>query len=378
LKFKTFTLILFFSTVLLTLILSTNVVGFKSELYFNMISTEEIYYVGGDGLNNFSTIQSAINQADKGDTVFVFQGFYDEHIIIQKNIFLIGEEKNFTIIDGNNSGDIITILANNTSISGFTVQHSGNTPMYDAGLEIHSNNNSIFNNIIRYNGEFAVGIFLNKSSNNVIMNNIINNNGNEGIYLENAKNNFIFNNKIYSNGHCSIVISNSENNTVIKNIINNNHCGISLWPNSPNNKILNNLIKDHPGCGISIWDSSNKNHIYQNIFFNNSLYGISIYSAQDNLIEYNSIYGSSQGLAISFSFFNIIKFNDFFNNTQNAYINNSFYNRWYRNFWDDHLKLIPKIIPAEIYLPLDSIIYFHWFNIDFFPAINPNTYRCLT
>jgi parallel beta-helix repeat protein len=380
LKHIAITLILFISIILSSFLVLPQLLGAKYYVNFNIYKTNKIHYVGGNGLFNFSSIQDAINHADIGDKIFVYNGIYYENIKIKKNyIFLIGQEKNNTIIDGNNTGDIISILANNITISNFTIQNCGNTPMYDAGLEINSNYNKIINNIIRYNGEFGVGIFLNESLNNIIIDNTIYKNGNEGIYLENSKNNYVSNNKIYSNGHCSIVISNSRNNTIINNFINNNHCGISLWPNSVNNKILNNIINDHLGCGIGIWTNSNNNYIKNNSIFNNSIFGIGIFSAQKNIIEYNYVYGSFKGITIYFSFYNKIYFNDFINNIKNAYINNSFENIWHRNFWDDHTKFLPKIIPSDIYIHLKStIIYLKWFNIDFFPSINPNTILSLS
>ena len=303
----------------------------------------------------------------------MFHGIYYEHIIVSKSIFLIGEEKNNTIIDGIRIGDIILILANNTTISGFTIQNSGNTPMYDAGIEIRSNNNKINNNYIKYNGEFGVGIFLNKSYNNIVTENAIYKSGNDGIYIENSKGNIIYNNMLYSNGHCSIVLSNSCNNTIINNNINNNYCGISLWPNSIENIILNNTINNQVYSGIGIWKNANNNYIANNIFLNNSLYGIIISSSNENVIEYNYIFGSNLGITISYSFFNKIEFNDFFNNTQNTYINSSFKNSWHRNFWDDHINFLPKIIPSYIYIHLKKDIIIKWFDVDFSPSIYPNT-----
>ena len=58
-------------------------------------------YVGGSGPNNYSSIQSAVNDANPGDTVFVYNGTYYETVYIDKNdITLLGEDKNITIIDG--------------------------------------------------------------------------------------------------------------------------------------------------------------------------------------------------------------------------------------------------------------------------------------
>ncbi len=51
-------------------------------------------YVGGTGAGNYSTIQSAIDAASSGDTVFVYNGIYYENVVLNKDdINLIGENK---------------------------------------------------------------------------------------------------------------------------------------------------------------------------------------------------------------------------------------------------------------------------------------------
>ncbi|RLF45340.1 MAG: hypothetical protein DRN29_06910, partial [Thermoplasmata archaeon] len=67
-----------------------------------------ILYVGGSGTGNYSRIQDAIDDANDGDTIFVYSNSspYYEHIIINKSINLVGENKNTTIIDGNKEGII--------------------------------------------------------------------------------------------------------------------------------------------------------------------------------------------------------------------------------------------------------------------------------
>ncbi len=56
-------------------------------------------YVGGSGPDNYTSIQDAINNASNGDTIFVYSGRYYEDIYIWKNINLIGEDRNTTIIE---------------------------------------------------------------------------------------------------------------------------------------------------------------------------------------------------------------------------------------------------------------------------------------
>jgi len=106
-------------------------------------------YVGGSGPNNYTTIQSAINNASDGDTVFVYDDSspYYEHITINTRINLIGEDKNTTIIDGGFLGGVIVkINIAGVYLSGFTIQNSGHKPpsLSGYGIVINSNGNHIF------------------------------------------------------------------------------------------------------------------------------------------------------------------------------------------------------------------------------------------
>lgn len=85
------------------------------------ICNGKIFYVGGSGPNNYTSIQAAINDADYNDTVYVFNGTYYEAISINKSLGLIGENKNITILEGNGTRDIITIQADYVTVNGFTI-----------------------------------------------------------------------------------------------------------------------------------------------------------------------------------------------------------------------------------------------------------------
>ena len=115
---------------------------------YEQVSSGNTLYVGGDGPGNYSKIQDAIDDAVDGDTVFVYDDSspYYENVVVDKRIILIGENKNTTIIDGNEGADTININSGNVNISGFTIKNGSagirieNLPSYD--------NNVIYNNII--------------------------------------------------------------------------------------------------------------------------------------------------------------------------------------------------------------------------------------
>ena len=68
--------------------------GQKMEKLSLPTSRGNILYVGGSGPGNYSKIQDAIDNASDGDTVFVFNDSspYNENIIVNKQISLIGED----------------------------------------------------------------------------------------------------------------------------------------------------------------------------------------------------------------------------------------------------------------------------------------------
>lgn len=84
------------------------------------------WYVNDDGGADFTKIQDAINAASDGDTIFVYSGTYHENIVVNKDdLTLVGEDKEATIIDGQGTGNVVYLTADNITISSFSIQNSG-------------------------------------------------------------------------------------------------------------------------------------------------------------------------------------------------------------------------------------------------------------
>ena len=175
-----------------------------------------ILYVGGSGPGNYTKIQDAIDDASDGDTIFVYDDSspYYEHIVLNKSINLIGEDRDTTIIDGRESGIILKISAKDAMISNFTILNGKWGIVITKSPNVLLNENAVYqaqvgvvidgseltlckNNNISRN---IIGIILNHTQENTIEDNVISNNR-EGIHLEYSnrntvqKNNFIDNDK---------------------------------------------------------------------------------------------------------------------------------------------------------------------------------------
>ncbi|KYK26414.1 hypothetical protein AYK20_08935 [Thermoplasmatales archaeon SG8-52-1] len=217
--------------------------------YFNEISFAikgNNLYVGGTDFGNYTKIQDAIDNSSNNDTIYVFGKIYNENIVINKSINLVGSDKNSTIIRGNNSLYIIFIKSSWVNITGFTIK-SGKMGIYASGTNYSFNNisDNIFeeskNNLIK-NNKFSddnKAIVLNRwADNNLIFNNNLTDNF-IGISLYSSFKNQIDKNHI-SNCTNGVYLSYSTNNTIAKNTIDSSHKnGIYLTNSDPNEYSLN-------------------------------------------------------------------------------------------------------------------------------------------
>jgi parallel beta-helix repeat protein len=304
------------------ILILTLFVGIDLHFEFSQPARGTVIYVGGTGGGNLSTIQEGIDAASPGNAVFVYNGTYDEDVIINKSIMLTGENQDITIINGTGIKNVVLITADWINVTGFTITNSGDIGMGEyAGIKlIEADNCRIFNNNISSNN--ANGIQLDGSSNNEIINNNINSNKWCGIYLKqsngmsssnNITNNTISGNSegIYMISPLSVVPSNCD---IIDNTISGNSGGGIRLYTSIGNNILNNNISNNGG-GIYPWLASNDNQIAGNNVVGNGD-GISFDASDHNNVINNNITNNDEGIMLSsFSSNNKIENNNVSSNT---------------------------------------------------------------
>jgi parallel beta-helix repeat protein len=232
-----------------------------------------------DDPDNFSSIQAAINFAQKNDSIVICKGNYSENLIIDKQLRLYSkpsDSKEVIITPNTTFRSIIRITSNNVEISGLTILGL-NKENQEIGVFLDNVTYSLIQNNIISNVED--GLFLNASSGNRIENNVFLSNTFHGINLVNSANNDLENNRIVENKR-GLYLNKSDQNTLINNNASGNkNYGIALRKSGTNN-ITSNQMKANK-YGLCLIDSD-KNTIFDNFAGSNKQHGFLLWTSESN------------------------------------------------------------------------------------------------
>ena len=74
--------------------------------------------------DEYATIQAAVHDANEGDTVFIKAGTYNEAVELKSRIKLVGEQRDATIVQFDDSNSVVTVKdCTDVSVSGLTMRH---------------------------------------------------------------------------------------------------------------------------------------------------------------------------------------------------------------------------------------------------------------
>ena len=218
-----------------------------------------ILYVNADGSTEFLTIQEAVSNASSGDIIFVYKGTYNESVEVDRSVSLVGEDRDSTVIDGQNPQFVINVTADDVSITGFTIKKSFANAS-SVGIRVSSNGNMISHSKVEGTYE---GIILNGATDNFVSDNVISGNFADGISLYFSNKNVFSRNAILNN-YEGVSLYKSDNNTFSDNMISGNREGVSLLSSGNNVFSGNTFVNNQDGGTISFY--SNHNAFYDNNF----------------------------------------------------------------------------------------------------------------
>jgi parallel beta-helix repeat protein len=245
-------LLLFFIGVLL-LLADQAVEASFTKTPLSLDYSGETLYVGGSGPGNYSSIQAAIDDANDGDTIFVFDDAspYKEGLEVNKSLQLIGENTATTIIDAKDvfidDGIIVDIRSDYVMFRCFTLRNSFK------GIELYNAGHATIADINCYNIEHP--LYLHISSDNIIENNYLEEGKNvvfdfTGIYLYKSNNNSVANNKVvvqkWDKFDAGIQAGSSYNNSFVNNQFFN--CNFLAWEEA----FAENYFEGNTNNGIPI------------------------------------------------------------------------------------------------------------------------------
>jgi parallel beta-helix repeat protein len=235
---------------------------------------------------NYSTIQGAIDapETKKRDTIKVDAGTYYEHVVVQKSIDLVGEDRNTTIIDGDGTDTVVRMFAYQSSISNFTIQnadqisteHMGRCIYGESAGDVNIENNILLN--------ATVGIGFGNSYSVTINNNVISNTWLYGVDVGSqndllVNHNITISNNLIQDTNFGINFDGATRySSITNNTVENCWCGIDLAPNyisrtvPTDNQIEGNTLSNNFAMNLFVSGASDRSQeSYTNTFRNNNL-----------------------------------------------------------------------------------------------------------
>ncbi|MFQ5851497.1 MAG: right-handed parallel beta-helix repeat-containing protein [Candidatus Binatia bacterium] len=284
-----------------------------------------------------TTITEAIEAANPGDRILVRPGLYQEGVIIDKPLEIIGEGESGEIVieaqgknallfkttmgrvvnltlrqvtgrDGNREWDCVDITQGRLELEGCDISSQSEICIIiRGGADPRLRHNRIHDNK-------EVGVVITGGSQGTLEHNDIFDNGHAGVMVGVGSNPTFRDNRIYGNERGVFVFNNGRGILESNDIFNNTEVGILIWGGS--NPILHsNRIHDSKENGVTIGGNS-QGTLEDNDIFGNDHVGVLIVKGSNPILRHNRIHDSEQdGVLVYENGQGILEDNDIFANT---------------------------------------------------------------
>lgn len=309
------------------------------------------------------SIQQIIDTAKPGETIVLTGGEYNENVIIDKPLHLIGDEGVHFVQQG--SEPIITIQSNGVLIENLTLTYVDDDKEA-AAILINGDHNELSNIHIQTN---SYGVQLDEANDNKLSHlNIVGNKEEEsfsqrihgifvwqshhneirdteikhvqdGIYMEGSNENYIHHNTITQSRYGYHLMF-TENTVLEHNESYENVSGMMIMGTNgtvAKQNLLSHNQKNIQSLGLLLYDVRNADVSNNDITYNRI--GIFIEDASTNEIYTNNVQGNYIGLQFKNAKDNTIYHNAFIANVAQGQAEESSDNNLDNNFWGDHQGL---------------------------------------
>ena len=338
--------------------------GLIFSVLFPLFSLASTIRVGRN--ESVQSIQSAIERAIPGDTILIQPGTYREgNLIIRKPLTIIGVS--FPTIDGEGKYELFTVVANEVTIQGLHLLHTGHMSIEDiAGVKgldvqhlrvinnrfedtffgVHLSNskncivegNDLFvNSASKAENEVGNGIHMWKCDHMTIRKNIIEGHR-DGIYFEFVTKSLVEENVSRRNQRYGLHFMFSHEDDYLNNTFLNNGSGVAVMY-TKKVRMIGNLFEGNQGSAsyALLLKDIGDSHIERCRFVRNTI-GIYMEGSSRGVIKDNEFVENGWALKIQASCDgNLVTQNNFVSNTFDVATNGSIsLNTITANYWDKY------------------------------------------
>jgi len=282
---------------------------------------------------DFTTISQAIKEADPGSRILVHSGVYDEGLILDKPLVIVGDGNLGDVTVRAEGKDAISFKAASGRVSNLVLQQTGGgefsgvdigqgvlelegcdiSGSFHVGVAIHGKAFAKLRGNKIHDGK-ASGIYVYENGQGLIEDNDISGNALANIAIMEAGNPIVRRNKIHDGKASGIYVYENGQGIIEENDISGNaFSGIDI-NKAGNPTVRRNKIHDGKSAGINVYENG-QGLIEENDIFGNAFSGIDISKAGNPTVRRNKIHdGKSAGINVYENGQGLIEDNDIFVN----------------------------------------------------------------